>query len=161
MHLFVYFDILIGMETTNNKDNSVQEKEEGFADFLSVVDTNEFTDSSAKKSDTFEDDTEAKNNDESGSAVQKTLYIYIGIFAFSSLGALLSHVVPFFAFTIYFWYLAFGLSLLSIVVLFFTGIFQGFSGKSFNMVGFSILFLVVLGVVGAGTCFINMAAANY
>jgi uncharacterized membrane protein len=90
----------------------------------------------------------------------KKLYsICIGMFVASSLGAILALLLPIFGFMLFFWYVAFWCSLLLVVVLFFMGILQGFSsGKSFKLVGTSLLFFVVLFLVGAGTCAVNFFA---
>lgn len=92
---------------------------------------------------------------------KKLFFVCLGLFGVSSLGALLSHIVAIFAITIYLWYIAVGVSLISVVVLFFAGIIKGFSGKSFELVGAAIIFLVVLGVVGYGTCIVNMTGAGF
>ena len=89
--------------------------------------------------------------------VKKLFYACAGLFVISSLGVLLSHILPFLAFAMYLWYVAVGVSLISVVKLFFTGIYQGFSGKSFNLVGAAVVFLVILGLIGFGTCALNMS----
>jgi hypothetical protein len=100
---------------------------------------------------------ELESKPEQGFNVKQLFFVCLGLFGVSSLGALLSHIVPIFGITIYLWYIAVGVSLISVVVLFFAGVIKGFSGKSFEMVGYAVMFLVVLGVVGFGTCMLNMS----
>jgi hypothetical protein len=87
------------------------------------------------------------------SSILKLLYVCLGLFIMSSLGKLFPQGLGLFIFG---WYIAAGLSFLAVLLLFFRGILQGFSGKSFKLVGVSIVSFVVLLLVGYGTCLINI-----
>ena len=92
--------------------------------------------------------------------VKKLFLVCLGLFVLSSLGAIFSHVVPFFFAIAYLWFIAAGISLISVIVLFLIGIIRGFTGDSFKTVGIAIIFLVVLGVAGFGTCALNLSSAG-
>lgn len=84
------------------------------------------------------------------------LYACMSLFGISSLGGILSFIFRPFASLTYLWFIAVLVSLFAVVTLFFTGLYQGFSSKkTFRLVGTSILFLLTLTVVGAGTCLLN------
>jgi hypothetical protein len=92
--------------------------------------------------------------------VKKLFYVCVGLFAISLLtvGAGVFNPLVSFGFV---WMFGVGLSLLSVIVLFFRGLIRGFSGKSFTLVGEAIIFFVILLLVGFGTCLINWVGSVY
>ena len=98
-----------------------------------------------------------KNNPQQEDFVRILFYVCAGLFVISSLGVLFSQLFRPLSRTMFLWFVAVGLSLLSTVILFLTGMYKGFSGKSFSLVGYSIIFLVVLGLIGFGTCLLNLS----
>jgi hypothetical protein len=87
----------------------------------------------------------------------KLLYTCIGLFVISSLGLIPAYFgLKIFADSIYFWYIAMWAGIGAVAILFVAGVIKGFTGKSFKLVGVSIIFLVILALVGTGTCLVNL-----
>lgn len=142
------------METISNNKNS-SEEENNVEDSLGFVEG----DGNIAPVPLLSDDVPVKKTN-SWFAVRMTFYICAALFVASPLSAIFSRIWPgVFADDVgrddtylYLWFIAVGVSLLSFVILFFAGIYQGIRGKSFSLVGYAIVFLVILSLIGFGTC---------
>ncbi len=133
------------MEISNQENNPASEKKngEGFADFVGGIENAVSISPSTIISESDLTSNTKPLNASHWFSLKRLLYVGVGL----SIVGMLSYQL---------WFFAAGFGLLVVLGIFFKGIIEGFSGKSFNLVGYAIASLVLLVLVGFGTCVFNL-----
>jgi hypothetical protein len=99
----------------------------------------------------------------SSNIIRNSVFILLGclgMLGVSSVIVIFELTIPF-SVVVILWYLSAAIGLLLVLILFLKGMYQVFINKSFRLVGVSLLFLVILVLVGVGTCLKNMSSMSF
>jgi hypothetical protein len=99
----------------------------------------------------------------SSNIIRNSVFILLGclgMLGVSSIIVIFELTIPF-SVVVILWYLSAAIGLLLVLILFLKGMYQVFINKSFRLVGVSLLFLVILVLVGVGTCLKNMSNVSF